>query len=348
MKKTTSIATAAVLLLILIGIGVSQKSKNKSAKAIAASIYLHEEGHVHGTTYHITYEAPEGKSLQTEYEAEFKQFDLSLSTFEPQSIISRINKNDSNVKIDNNFRTVFEEGEKVSAASGGAFDMTVAPLVNAWGFGFDKKDHVTESQVKEIMKHVGYQKVKIEGDHLIKSDPAIMLDASAIAKGYSSDVVARLLEKHGVKNYMVEIGGECVVKGHNQEGKNWTMGITKTVDDSTQQQNELQQIIEMSHGGLATSGNYRQFYYKNGKKFAHTIDPHTGHPVNHSLLSSTIYAPTCMEADAYATACMVLGIDKAMSLIEAHPELEGYFIFSDANNKYDVKFTSGFKNMIKK
>lgn len=177
----------------------------------------------------------------------------------------------------------------------------------------------------------------------MKDDPEVMLDASAIAKGYSSDVVAALLEKNGVENYMVEIGGECVVKGHNDKGQKWTMGITKPVDDSTQSQNELQTIIKIDKGGLATSGNYRRFYYKDGKKYAHTIDPKTGYPVQHSLLSATIYAPNCMEADAYATACMVLGVEKALELIESTPGLEGYFIYTDKDGKYATAETKGFE-----
>lgn len=308
--------------------------------------YLKEEGNVHGTIFHFTYESKDGKSLQSEYEQEFKDFDLSVSTFEKSSIISRVNQNDTTVRADLNFKTVFEEAQKVSKATNGAFDMTVAPLVNAWGFGFDKKDNVTEDEIKEIMKHVGYEKVKLDGDKIVKEDSATMLDASAIAKGFSSDVVARLMEKHGIENYMIEIGGECTLKGVNPKGKKWGIGITKPVDDSTQMSNELETIIHLTDCGVATSGNYRQFYHKNGKKYSHTIDPHTGHPVNHNLLSSTIVAPTCMEADAYATACMVMGLDKAMELIEKTPELEGYFIYSDKDGKFAVKYTTGFKKFL--
>lgn len=348
MTKRQIIGTIILIILGIVGFVHFKKVTNSEESTTSKGTYLYEEGRVHGTEYHITYETKDGQSLQKIYEDEFKQFDLALSTFEKNSIISRINQNDTTVRSNTYFTTVFNMAQEVSAATNGAFDMTVAPLVNAWGFGFDKKDNVTEEQVKELLKHVGYQKVRLEGDRIIKDDPAIMLDASAIAKGYSSDVVAQLLEKHGVENYMVEIGGECVVKGHNAKGKEWTLGIQKPVDDSTQMQNEIESAIRLGKGGIATSGNYRQYYYKDGKKYAHTIDPKTGHPVNHSLLSATIYAPTCMEADAFATACMVLGVDSAMKVIESRPELEGYFIFTDKKDKYDVVYTKGFEKMLVK
>lgn len=341
MTKRQVFGTAILIILAIIGF-VSNKKKATKDNGLQ---YVYEEGKVHGTIYHITYEIKDGKSLQGEYEDEFKLFDQSLSTFQKNSIISRINQNDTTVVVDEYFKTVFNVGQAISEKTGGAFDMTVAPLVNAWGFGFDKKANVTEEEIREIMPHIGYQKIKLNGNRVVKSDSLVMLDASAIAKGYSSDVVAQLLEKHGVENYMVEIGGECVVKGHNEKGKPWCLGITKPQDDSTQQQNEIQTLIHIGKGGLATSGNYRQFYYKDGKKYAHTINPHTGHPVDHNLLSATIYGPTCMEADAYATACMVLGVEKAKELIESIPELEGYFIYSDKDNNYVETCTKGFEKL---
>ena len=306
------------------------------------SSYLKEEGRVHGTIYHMTYEKADGASLQDEYIKEFEDFDMSLSTFKDSSIISRINKNDTTVRTDEYFNTVFAEGEKISELTNGAFDMTVAKLVNAWGFGFDKKDNVTEEEIAELKKHMGYKKVRLEGDRVIKEDTAIMLDASAIAKGYSSDVVGKLLEKNGVENYMVEIGGECTIKGLNPKGKKWSIGITKPVDDSTQMQNEIQEVVYLTDCGLATSGNYRQFYHKDGKKYSHTIDPRTGHPVDHTLLSTSVIAKSCMEADALATACMVLGLDSAKQMIEKIDGVEALFISSDERGKYDITKTSGF------
>lgn len=345
MNKRQIVGT--IILLVLAGIGIYNRvSSTQTAGTNTKGIYLHEEGQVHGTYYHITYETTDGKSLQQEYEDEFKQFDLSVSAFNDSSIISRINRNDTTARVDDYFRTVFTTAEKVSEKTDGAFDMTVAPLVNAWGFGFKHNTTVNDSTVKDLLQHIGYKKIKLVGDRVVKSDTSVMLDASAIAKGYSSDVAAQLLEKHGVKNYMVEIGGECVVKGINEKGRKWHLGITKPVDDSLNKQDELQSIIEIGIGGIATSGNYRRFYYKDGKKYAHTIDPKTGYPAEHNLLSTTIYGPTCIEADAYATACMVIGLEKAVKLIESIPELEGYFIYANSKGEYETTCTTGFKKLI--
>ena len=338
-----------VILLVLGGIGwLNRTNTLKTEGATPQGQYLHEEGQVHGTFYHITYETADGKSLQEEYEAEFQRFDLSVSAFNDSSIISRINRNDTTARADHYFKTVFTTAEKVSEKTDGAFDITVAPLVNAWGFGFKHNTKVNDSTIAELLKHTGYKKVMLAGDRVIKSDTCVMLDASAIAKGYSSDVVAQLLEKHGIKNYMVEIGGECVISGVNDKGKKWRLGITKPVDDSLNRQDELQTIIELNKGGLATSGNYRRFYYKDGKKYAHTINPKTGYPAQHSLLSATIYGPTCIEADAYATACMVMGLEKAVKLVESIPELEGYFIYSKPDGTYGTVYTDGFEKLIAK
>lgn len=345
MNKRQLVGT--IILLILAGIGIYNRiSTTKTETPTNERKYLHEEGQVHGTFYHITYESEDGNSLQKEYEEEFKRFDLSVSAFNDSSIISRINRNDTAVRIDHYFKTVFETAEKVSEKTDGSFDITVAPLVNAWGFGFKHNVEVNDTTIKELLKHIGFKKISLKGDRIVKSDTCIMLDASAIAKGYSSDVVAQLLESHGVKNYMVEIGGECVVKGVNEKGRKWRLGITKPVDDNSNHQEALQSIIELSKGGLATSGNYRRFYYKNGKKYAHTINPITGYPAEHNLLSATIYGPTCIEADAYATACMVMGLEKAMKLIETTPELEGYFIFSNDKGEYETSYTTGFKQLL--
>ena len=166
-----------------------------------------------------------------------------------------------------------------------------------------------------------------------------MLDFSAIAKGYGSDCVARALDSYGIKNYMVEIGGEVVVKGHNKNGNPWGIGITKPVDDSLAVSQELQTVLRLTDCAVATSGNYRNFYYKDGVKYAHTIDPRTGYPVQHSLLSATVIADNCMRADALATAFMVLGVDSAMAYCNRHPEIKGYFIVAADSGRYKILST---------
>jgi len=335
-----------LLLALLIGIFFlffydSCKSREKEKK------FLIEEGRVFGTFYKIVYESSDGKSLEPELKELFRSFDLSLSVFNDSSIISKINRNDPTVVVDDYFRTVFENAQRVSEITNGAFDMTVAPLVNAWGFGFSREDNVTPKLIDSLLKNVGYEKIRLEGDRIIKDNPAVMLDASAIAKGYACDIVADFLNSKEIENYMVEIGGEVVVKGHNNKGMPWAIGITKPIDDNTMMRTELQNIVYMENGGMATSGNYRQYYYKDGKKYAHTIDPHTGYPTGNSLLSATVIAPNCMLADAYATAFMVLGLDHSLLLADYMPDIEAYFIYSNSRYSLAEKYTDGFKKYLK-
>ncbi|MBP1677411.1 MAG: ApbE family lipoprotein [Bacteroidetes bacterium] len=310
--------------------------------------YVHNEGKAQGTYYSATYQQPDGKDLQPEIDKFFKEFDLSLSTYNPESVISRINKNDASVSTDSCFEAMFYEALKVSEKTGGAFDITVAPLVEAWGFGASIADTTHLPDINKILPLVGYKKVKIVNHKLIKENPDIKVDASAIAQGLSADLIARLLESYGCKNYMIDIGGEIFCKGVNPKGKNWQIGVDKPVDDPENTNGELQTIINVSNVGLTTSGNYRKFYYKGGKKYAHTIDPHTGYPVQHNLLSATVVAPTAMQADAYATAFMVMGVDKAMALCKTFNDMDCYLVYTDNDGKYQVTYTKGFEKYINK
>lgn len=306
------------------------------------SAYLSESGRVFGTFYKIKYEAKDGLSLAEHYKRLFLEVDSSLSTFNKESIISRFNSGEDSVLVDSHFRNVFEKGAAVSEISGGAFDMTVAQVVNAWGFGFSKRDDVSDELIDSLMRHVGYGKVRLVNGLLVRDEAGVMLDASAIAKGYSVDVVARCLDSLGVENYMVEIGGEISVKGVNHEGRPWGIGVTNPVDDSTMMRTELYDVVYLQDKAMATSGNYRQYYHKGGKKYSHTIDPRTGYPVEHNLLSASVFADDCMTADALATACMVVGLDSSMAMIEAIPDVEGFFIYADSSGVFQTKTTSGF------
>lgn len=306
------------------------------------SSYLSESGRVFGTFYKIKYEAKDGRSLAEHYKRLFLEVDSSLSTFNKESIISRFNSGEDSVLVDSHFRNVFEKGAAVSEISGGAFDMTVAQVVNAWGFGFSKRDDVSDELIDSLMRHVGYGKVRLVNGLLVRDEAGVMLDASAIAKGYSVDVVARSLDSLGVENYMVEIGGEISVKGVNHEGRPWGIGVTNPVDDSTMMRTELYDVVYLQDKAMATSGNYRQYYHKGGKKYSHTIDPRTGYPVEHNLLSASVFADDCMTADALATACMVVGLDSSMAMIEAIPDVEGFFIYADSSGVFQTKTTSGF------
>ena len=295
--------------------------------------YRKMEGKIFGTYYHITYQS------STDYDSEIldrlNQVDASLSAFNPQSTVSNINRNEA-VKADQMFSDVFDLAMQVSEATDGAFDITVAPLVNLWGFGFKHSDDVTQARIDSIMPFVGYGKIKkLKNGRIEKEDARIMLDFSAIAKGYGCDQAAAVLHKHGLDNYLVEIGGEICARGLNPDKQPWTIGITKP---DTAQTHQLQATLNgqwsMVNGQLsmATSGNYRNYYIKDGKRYAHTIDPHTGRPVQHSLLSATVIAPTCAMADAYATAFMVMGLDKAKAILAANNRLKAYLIYTDSNN----------------
>lgn len=306
--------------------------------------YQYNEGQVFGTFYHITYQ--NDQDLQKEIEAELKKIDNSLSTFNNQSVISKVNNNET-TKLDELFIEIFDKAKAISKETDGAFDMTVAPLVNLWGFGFKQGTTPSKQQIDSLKQLVGYEKVSlIMGKRIKKTDQRIMLDCSAIAKGYGSDVVARLFKKYDIKNFMIEIGGEIVVSGNSESRVPWKIGVNKPIEDSTNTNTELQTVLNITNKAMATSGNYCNFYYKGGKKFAHTIDPKTGYPVQHSLLSATVLAADCATADAYATAFMVMGMEGSKKVLEKHKELMAYFIYSDHQGKLKVWYSPELEKKI--
>lgn len=326
-----------LILLILGAVAIIRQQQQTS--------YQHNSGLVFGTIYHFTYQSD--KDLQTELEAELQKVDQSLSPFNQSSIISKVNRNE-NVAVDKMFKEVFLLAENISKETQGAFDITVAPMVNIWGFGFKKGTEPTKEAIDSIKSYIGYKKVSLVNNYIKKQDKRTMLDCSAIAKGYGSDVVARYLKKKGIENFMVEIGGEIVTSGKNEQQSNWRIGINKPTDDSLNTSNELQNVIDVTDIAMATSGNYRNFYYKNGKKYAHTIDPKTGYPVQHNILSATVLSKTCAQADAYATAFMVLGLDGAKEILEKHPDLLAYLIYADEKGKNKIWYSPSMQKMLDK
>ncbi|WP_430813218.1 FAD:protein FMN transferase [Carboxylicivirga sp. RSCT41] len=330
MKKYTHLLIAA---LIFIAAYSCQPKKE----------YIRTEGLIFGTIYHMTYE--HSADLSDTIQNTLNAFDWSMSTYKQESTISKINRNVS-LETDAYFRQVFKKAKEITEKTNGAFDMTVAPLVNAWGFGFSKKDSVSEGLIDSIRQYVGMEMLSLEGTRILKEKPEIMLDGSAIAKGFAVDVVANVLESFNVDNYMVEIGGEMRVKGLNPKQTTWRVGIDKPIDDPEVLNRQLQEIIGISDIALATSGNYRNFYIKGGKKYAHTISPFTGYPVDHRLLGVSVLAPDCMSADAYATAFMVMGYEKSMALVEQNNELEAYFILDGEDDEYEIKMSPGFSKFI--
>ena len=319
MNKKRLIWQLPFLILLIVGTILIIRNQNITP-------YHNDKGMVFGTTYSITYQAD--SSLHTSIKKELQKVDEALSPFNKQSVITAVNEN-RNMPVNKMFADVFLMAEKISEDTDGAFDITVAPLVNAWGFGFKSGKHPSRHDIDSLKTIIGYKKVSLNDLRVTKTDPRVMLDCSSIAKGYGSDAVAAMLERHGVKNYMVEIGGEIVTKGISQKRMPWKIGVTKPIDDSLSLSQEIQCIINVTDKAMATSGNYRNFYYHGGKKYAHTIDPKTGYPVQHSILSATVIANNCATADAYATAFMVMGMEKAQKLLERHPELMAYIIFAD-------------------
>lgn len=324
------------ILLILLVVGVAFIFYQQKTAP-----YKHCEGKIFGTYYHVTYQSNE--DLSSEILKALNSVDSSLSMFNGKSTISKINRGE-NPDVDGLFEFLFPRSQKISEITHGAFDITVAPLVNAWGFGFKEDKWPNVQTVDSIKQFVGYKKVRLNGLKIEKDDPRIMIDMSAIAKGYGSDVVAYALEKVKVRNFMVEIGGEIVTKGKNEKGENWKIGVSKPTDNPDGQK-EYQCILQLTDCGMATSGNYRNFYYKDGVKYAHTIDPVTGRPVQQDIISATIIAPHCYEADAYATACMVMGLEKAKKVLSKEKHLEAYLI-CNKGGKQEVWMTEGFDKHI--
>jgi len=310
-------------------------------------VFENFRGFTQGTNYSIVYEKKRrisSSEIKNEVENILSDFDLSLSLYKDSSIISRINRNED-VVIDSYFEEAFIISRQVYELTSGAFDITVGPLVKAWGFGPEETKNFTESKRDSLLRLVGMDKVSLQNGRIIKSDPGINLDLNAIAQGYSVDVLCRYFDGLGISNYLIEIGGEVRGKG-TRAGADWRIGIDKPVDNNMSPGQTLEAIIRISSKALATSGNYRKFYIENGIKYSHTIDPATGYPAKNTLLSATIIADDCATADAVATACMVMGKEKSIDFIHSHPQFEAYFIFSDESGNFRTWISDNLKDHI--
>lgn len=307
-------------------------------------VYRYAGGTVYGTYYRVAYEAPE--ELDSGIVAQLERVNASLSMFDASSVISRLNHNESK-RVDSLFVRMFTVARRVNQETKGAFDITVAPLVNAWGFGYKKGELPAAGRIDTLRQWVGMEKLRLEGDSLQKQWKETEMDASSIAKGLGVDLVAEYLESEGVRNYMVDIGGEVRVKGKSDKKRAWRIGIDKPEDNPDATDRELQLVVALEKGALATSGNYRNFYVREGKKYAHTISPATGYPVQQDVVSSTVYASACMEADAYATSFMVLGLQASRDVIAANPDIEACLIYTE-NDTLKVWMTDKFKTFIVK
>jgi len=299
-----------------------------------AGKYVRLEGSALGTTYAITYKTPAGSSSDLSLLTErsilkcFEKVNNSLSIYNNHSLISRINRNLTQ-ETDSLFRTVFERSCQITADTDGAFDISAAPFFDLWGFGLEKRDGIQPEDLEEIRRYVGMDKFRLEGMMLYKSDPRCRLSMNAIAKGYTCDLVATELTALGITDLLVEIGGEIVCKGLNPKNKPWRIGIDSPIDGNINPGEKTQTVIGLTDKALATSGNYRNYYIIDGEKFAHIIDPKTGCPVKHNLLSATVIANDCMTADAYATAFMVMGLEASIHFLERHPGMEAFLIYDE-------------------
>jgi len=302
-------------------------------------------GRAQGATYNVTYFDENNRDFFDEIETFFKNFDKSVSLWDTTSIISRVNNNEKNVILDEYFKVCFNKCMEVSKETDGAFDCTVGPLVRGWGFSFKKKAKMDSTMVDSLLKFVGYHMVEMKDGKIIKKDSRIKLDFNALAQGYSVDLVSRLLESKKIDNYLVEIGGEVYAKGKKPNGDLWKVGIEKPIDNS-ESNNPLKAIVKLENKALNTSGNYRKFYIENGIRYSHEINPKTGYPAHNSLLSATLLAGDCMTADAYATAFMVMGLEKSVQFLSKHPELQAYLIYSDEKGNYKTFQSIGLKDIV--
>ena len=302
------------------------------------------QGKIFGTTYVVKYLANE--DLSADIVKELDEVNASLSIFDENSTISKINQNITDT-IDERVRYVFNLATQVSQATDGAFDITVGPLVNLWGFGFKNRGNVKDEQIDSLLPLVGYKKYRLEGKAVVKDNVDMVFDCGAVAKGYGVDCVANVLEQHGITDYMVEIGGEVVAKGHKDNGQSWLIGISAPSENAVENQ-EIEAKITLNNQAVATSGNYLNYYEKDGKRYAHTIDPKTGRPVQHSLLSATVVAKNCATADAYATSFMVMGAEKAKQVLAKHKDLQAFFICDDGKGGLYTWNTDGFQKLIAK
>jgi thiamine biosynthesis lipoprotein len=303
------------------------------------------EGKAQGTTYHITYFDKQNRNFQPEIEKILEDFDKSVSTYIPNSIISKINSNQKNVIVDKYFIACFNKAKEIWKNTEGAFDPTVYPLVNAWGFGPGKKQKIEKAKIDSILKFVGFNLIELKGNTVIKKDPRVSLDFNAFAQGYSVDVVSEFLNSKKITSYIVEIGGEVYAKSKKPNGDNWTIGIEKPIDNKDSE-NPVKAIVKLENLAISTSGNYRRFFIEDGIRYGHHIDPKTGYPTKNNLLSASVLAKECISSDANATGLLVMGLEKAKEFLQVHKELQAYLIYSDEKGNYQIFETPGLSSII--
>lgn len=308
--------------------------------------YMSIDGFAQGTTFSIVYYDSLGRDFSASFDSIFMVIDYSMSVYNDSSIISKLNRNEL-LQIDTLLAEVIVISDSIYQESEGAFDITVGPVIRAIGFGKDKTKGIDSLKVKSMLPLIGMNQIRLEGLNLVKTNPKIQIDVNAVAQGYTVDVLARFLEMKGIKNYLVEVGGEITANGLNSKGTPWVVGLDKPIEGAIPGENIQTKIFLTNRKGLATSGNYRKFIEVNGQKYSHTVNPKTGFPVLNTLLSATVIAPTSARADALATAFMVNGLNWSISYVENHSNIDAYLIFSDELGGYKVWVSENLKKSIK-
>lgn len=302
-------------------------------------------GEAQGTYYVVTYYDLEGRDFQEDVENILTEFDQVASMWVSNSILSKVNGNDTSIIPGPVFTSLFNISKTVYEKSDGAFDPTICPLVNAWGFGFTDRMKVDQHIIDSILDFVGFDKVSFTNNKIVKQDLRVQFDFNAIAQGYSVDLIGRFLDENGIHNYLVDIGGEILGKGKKPDGASWKVGIEKP-QDNAQYGEGLKAVVELNDKALATSGNYRKFYEVDGIRYSHTINPKTGYPVQHSILSVSVIADDCATADAWATAFMVSGFQNSIEILAKDKSLDAYFIYSGAEGNIKTYATTGMKKIL--
>lgn len=320
-----------------------------------SSQFVAVHGQTMGTFYNVTVVAPKNKlptstELKSWADAEFERINDSMSTYRPDSELSKINRDTDaqwhDVSID--LLQVLLVSEQVSQMSNGAFDITVAPLVNLWGFGPDKHEDAVpkDAEISALMANIGYKKVVLDPDNQRVQRPVgVTMDLSAVAKGYAADAFANILSSKGYQDFLVEVGGELVLKGVSPRGDNWSIGVETPSYGVLNPGPKTTQVVELSNHGMATSGDYRNYYEIDGVRYSHTIDPRTGRPITHKLASVSVIAANCALADAWATALNVLGPDKGLEVAQQH-KIAAYFIVS-TGAEFKTEITPEFSQYLK-
>ncbi len=308
--------------------------------------YTFIEGTAQGATYHITFENKELKDYSIVIDSFLNAFDKSLSIYDSTSLISKINSNCNDLMLDDWFIKVFNKSVVINKLTDGAFDITVGPICNAWGFGNTPYTKVDSASIDSLLQFVGMSNVSINDQKLVKLLPGVKLDFNALAQGYAVDIICDFFEEEGIENYLIEIGGELRAKGKNAKDNYWKIGIDRPDDNNNIAGENLQAILEIKDKAVATSGNYRRFFVENGVKYSHIINPKTGYPARSNLLSVTVISDKCIDADALATSFMVLGFEKSKTLVKQLPDIDVLFIYSNENGEYQVFYTEGLKKML--